>query len=106
MLETDDRVTLSSAGCYSRSDGSWTRRPGKAPAIWFFEVACNSQKGGVSKSQASWYLSLRFLRLTEDARRISPVQVIGSTDQNRTNSSTCTKPASVKPCDLRIMLIA
>ena len=78
MLETDDRVTLSSAGCYSRSDGSWTRRPGKAPAIWFLEAVCARQQGGVSKSQASADLSLRFLRLIEDARRISPVQVIGA----------------------------
>ena len=105
MLETDDRVILSSAGCYSRSDGSWTRRSGNTPAIWFLEAVCARQQGGVSKSQASADLSLRFLRLIEDARRISPVQVIGSTDQNSINSSPCTKPASVKHCDLRPMLI-
>jgi len=65
---------------------------------------CTPARRG-KKSQAIAYLSLRFLRLIEDARRISPVQVIGSTDQNRTNSSPWTKPASVKPCALRIMLI-
>ena len=105
MLETDNRVILSSAGCYSRSDGSWTGRPGKAPAIWFLEAACNSQRDRASKSADIAHLRPTYLRLTEDGGRISPVRHHQNTDQNCTNSSTCTKPASVKLCDLRIMLI-
>ena len=78
MLDTDDRVALSSFGCYSRQDGSCTRVSRKSPAIWFLEAVCKRQQGGVRKSQASADLSLRFLRLTEDGGRISPVQVICS----------------------------
>ena len=105
MLDTDDRVALSSFGCYSRQDGSCTRVSRKSPAIWFLEAVCKRQQGGVRKSQASADLSLRFLRLTEDGGRISPVQVICSQRSGAISIGALDKQASVKTCDLRIKLI-